>query len=118
MRRSILVPAALLFLSGLASGCAHQTFEPGVASPDRAPLVAETDESNETDASEGSDAYWSVDASGPADPNVISFEEEAGPVDVVAAPPKREDIPGFQLFGTGSTESEPGPRLTLPDDME
>lgn len=116
MRRSIL-PAALLSISVLACACAHPTSEgAGASSPTNSPVAAVPDEvaaSAELDASAAPERARASD-----DPNVISFEEEAGPTDMVIAPPKREEIPGFELFGTGPRESEPGPQLTLPPDME
>lgn len=54
-----------------------------------------------------------------AGPNVISFDDhDGGPVDVIAAPPKREELPSFELFGTGDKVRAPGPQLTLPPGVE
>ena len=113
--------AALLFAIALSTGCAHQVGEPATASLDAAPLLDEapTDGQDEPEAEpeelEGEELEYAA-AEGP---EVITFEiDGSDTMDTVIAPPKREDIPGFKLFGTGETTSQPGPRLTLPDDME
>ena len=118
MRRS-LVPALLLVLTTVAPACAHQAPDAAPAAQPPVEVEAEADDDDlevariETDAHDGVGLVAS-------DPNVISFEDDisAGPADTVIAPPKREDIPGFALFGTGESLDHDGPKLTLPDDAE
>lgn len=119
--------AALLFAIALSTGCAHQVGEPATASLDAAPLLdeagplegrgeAEGDGEEELEGDAGDEELEYAAAEGPEE---ITFEiDGSDSLDTVMAPPKREDIPGFKLFGTGETSSQPGPRLTLPEDME
>lgn len=113
--------AAFLFAIALSTGCAHQVGEPATASLDAAPLLDESSEEAEAEYA-GEEEYEGeeeLEYATAESPEVITFEiDGSDTMDTVIAPPKREDIPGFKLFGTGETTSQPGPRLTLPDDME
>ena len=114
--------AALLFAIALSTGCAHQVGEPATASLDAAPLLEDTAASEAEGEYAGEEEYEGeeeLEYAAAEGQEVITFEiDGSDTMDTVIAPPKREDIPGFKLFGTGETTSQPGPRLTLPDDME
>ena len=116
MRRSF-VPALLLLLTAVAPACAHQSPD---AAPSAQPEASQPEVEAEAEAETAELETAELDIVAVNDPNVISFEDDiaAGPVDSVVAPPKREDIPGFALFGTGESLEHDGPKLTLPDDAE
>lgn len=115
VRRSLVPAALVLLLSTLTSACVHQS--PDASAPLTPDEVAEPD--TELDGAEH-ELDIELAVAPVDDPNVITFNEDesAGPVDMVIAPPKREDIPGFALFGTGESMEHDGPKLTLPDDIE
>ena len=105
----------------LASACTHA----------EAPALASLEDAQEPRRDDapppfgvvGAAAHFERESTSTADDatKVISFEDDidAGPTDAVAAPPKRKQIPSFELFGTAKTRGDDeGPKMTLPDDVE
>ena len=124
MRPHAWVPAALL-LSSLCFACAHHSadaIEPGASAElelDASGRTANADTALEQAEAEAEAELETDEFETGPEATVISFEDNEGDkLDTVIAPPKRKQIPGFELFGTGDTASTEGPKLTLPPDME